>query len=633
MVHQHCRSGRGPAALASAVLLAALGATGRAAAAADYLHLAHDLDVDPATGAVAATVTLTALSGPEPLASVPLLLDQGLAVTGASSPGRTVTVLEAQRAPWRYVSLAIEPPVPAGAQAQITLSYAGALLCQPYQSSETTTETFCHVGDPGGLARLAQGSPFPLWLDGGGLQLNDNVTQEIALRTPSGVPVLVTAELVADVDDGVVRATQWVVPQRTHVGLLEAYLGFAVTTVPGLRGHEVRIHHPRADATWLAELLDWTPPVLDFLEARIGAPLPIDPLHLVRVPPGMGVAFATQLIGALKIPDELFALGPVKAEEALFHEIAHQWWALAVSPTDATLQAVLTEGVTTLTMHEYTGERHHAAEDRDLYLARRNRESELLIRYVTDPATFPPIVVAQAEQAPWEAGSALIDKMLWGYYKPAATLEYLRVTIGEEVFRKALSTFTQKWAFADCTIDDFKAHVEIESRRDLTDFFAQWFTASTYPALRVGFERAGSDDELVVQLAQNGEGRVPVELWLELEDGTRKRRSVMLAGATGEIALATPGPVRAVRPNPRQDAILWSRSAVEGDMSFDGEVDGLDLLDCAWRHGKRVEITGEPGEPFGGLDVDFEPRCDADGDGVLGDADVDAVAARFGTRG
>jgi hypothetical protein len=89
--------------------------------------------------------------------------------------------------------------------------------------------------------------------------------------------------------------------------------------------------------------------------------------------------------------------GDVLFEEAWAHELAHLFWGETVTPHDAPRTGVSSEGMAVLLQHDYGVAKHHAGEDRDLVLARRNREAELLSRYVV--SALPPLVTESTSQA------------------------------------------------------------------------------------------------------------------------------------------------------------------------------------------------------------------------------------------
>jgi hypothetical protein len=119
-----------------------------------------------------------------------------------------------------------------------------------------------------------------------------------------------------------------------------------------------------------------------------------------------------------------------------------------------------------------------------------------------------------------------------------------------------------------------------------------------------------------------------LELWLELADGSRKRGRVDLGPKTTHAHLDAPAPVVSVRASPRHDVLVDVRSAVEGDLDFDGETDGFDILRCARLTGQKYATKGAAG--LWNVDETFDPRCDVDGDLSIDDEDLELLAKRFG---
>jgi len=87
----------------------------------------------------------------------------------------------------------------------------------------------------------------------------------------------------------------------------------------------------------------------------------------------------------------------------------------------------------------------------------------------------------------------------------------------------------------------------------------------------------------------------------------------------------------AVRPNPRHDALVWSRSATEADVTFDRDVDGFDLVHCARHEGRHAVDPDQPDPGIWDVDAAFDPHCDLDGNAVIDASDLAVIQARFGT--
>jgi hypothetical protein len=171
--------------------------------------------------------------------------------------------------------------------------------------------------------------------------------------------------------------------------------------------------------------------------------------------------------------------------------------------------------------------------------------------------------------------------------------------------------------------------LEAESGEKLAAFFDGWVLGNESPLLEVGFESI-APDRIRTHVTGHGARPLLLELWIELEDGAVVRRRVELPAEPGSLELEVPGAVRTVRPNPRHDALLGGRSSQPADVDFDQEVDGIDLAQCAFAAGRQAAVEGVTNEGFRGLDLDFEPRCDLDGNATIDDADLAQIRARFG---
>jgi hypothetical protein len=363
--------------------------------------------------------------------------------------------------------------------------------------------------------------------------------------------------------------------------------------------------------------------ILPFLDDQSGQKLPYPELHVFKLPKGWLNVFRGTAGHGLTLLSEDYAAGSIGYfEETLAHENAHQWWGVLVSPTDVPTTRWLVEGLATFSQIDYAALVQNASVPREEYLARRYREHWMLVRYQGDAEL--PLVLGSQAQTPTDS----IQNTLWAYIRSSAFLEYLRVVVGDQTFAQLLGTWAKTCAKALCDSADFLALLEQASGEDFDPVFAALVYAGRAVTPRVGFSQSAG---MLSVTAANTNGLVlPLTLQIELEDGTETEARVRF-DSTQTVQLAQPLPVRRVRPNPRQDGMIWSHSAVDGDVDFDGEVDGLDLIHCAFRLGKLAEPSQPGGEGIWSSDLDFDPRCDADGNGTIGDADLAAVVGAFGT--
>ena len=120
-----------------------------------------------------------------------------------------------------------------------------------------------------------------------------------------------------------------------------------------------------------------------------------------------------------------------------------------------------------------------------------------------------------------------------------------------------------------------------------------------------------------------------LELWLGLADARTIKQRVDLGGRTTLVHLDAPARIVSVAVSPRHDVLVDVRSAVTGDLDFDGETDGLDLLRCTRAVGRSYD--GEAGLGLWNVHETFDARCDVDGDMRIDATDIATLAASFGT--
>jgi hypothetical protein len=150
-------------------------------------------------------------------------------------------------------------------------------------------------------------------------------------------------------------------------------------------------------------------------------------------------------------------------------------------------------------------------------------------------------------------------------------------------------------------------------------------TATTRPKVSIGF--APSEGGADVELAKGDDLPMTLELWLTLDDGQRVKRRVDLVGRTTRVHIKTGAWVRTVAASPRHDVLVDARSTLEGDLDFDGETDGIDLLRCTPLVGKSYQPTTVG---LWNIDERFDPRCDLNGDLTIDDDDITLLRATFG---
>lgn len=587
--------------------------------ALDCVHARHVIRLDPASGETSATLDLQVNANGEGLDAIGFVFDQGLVVTSAAAEGRDLSIDAVAYAPTRITTLRFAPPLPAGESTVIHLAYAGTLACGGFVASGgvvcTKSETFGY---------FPQQAVLPLFVDPKHPDESalDTLTRDIEIRVPPNVDVVATGEHVEDLVRDDERVSRWAIdqPLSRTVGtyILTGRLGH---TIVRDRNVPTTLFFPAPGSAVDAHMAEWSVPVLDFLE-QLAGPLPYrQSLTLVRLPaivrdPG------TASFGMTLLSETYTRVGDLLHEETWAHENSHLFWGITVPESNTHDSRLMSEGLATLSQLDYTWARHFANEDRDAYLARRFVPIALDLARST--AHVPPIVLGLNDGDP--SAMSPTEFMLWAYFRTAATLDHLRVTIGEENFRNALDGYIRECRWVGCSPHDFKRMLERASKTSLDAFFERWVTGSTRPEVGIDFTRNSAG--AFVTLVKNDEEPMTLEVWLELEDGSRRTERVALQGTTTTVPISTTGRVRSVRLNPRHDVLVDAHSAVRGDLDFDGESDGLDLLECARLLGRTY--AGEPGNGLWNVDESFDPHCDRDGNLRIEQADLDELSSSFG---
>jgi hypothetical protein len=572
------------------------------------------LDLDPGTGVVTATAELevTAL-GSVSLLSV--LLDQGLSVSSATAPGKTVDVTNQNVSGYSYASLSITPPLANGDTLVVTASYGGTLEC---------ANQSCKTGS--GLSFLIEGSAIPLVLDQdsvGGFNAW-GATRELVLSLPSGTDAVASGDLVSENDDGTKITTTWQIPGFHSYGGNVVMIGNLASTPVPAAVPATTVWAEGGDQNLVPEMTSWMTNILPFMQAQTDKPLPYAELKVFKLPVGWVNVFRGTAGYGLTLLSEDYAQPTVDHfEETLAHENAHQWWGVLVSPTDVLRTRWLVEGLATLSQIDYAAQYQNAGADRDAYLARRYREHWMTVRFMGDP-TFP-LVAPSSQGGPQDP----IQDTVWAYFRSSAFLEHLRVVVGEAAFASTLKTWADECAQKFCDTADFLQIINDTGAVDVTSLFSQHVYDGLVPAPRIAFQQPAGGKLSVSASNIHGQKQI-LELFVELEDGSVQKQRVTFDGES-EVELDITDRVVRVRPNPRHDGFVWSRSAVEGDVDFDGEVDGMDVIQCA-RSYERQSGAGLPeGEGIWQHDLSFDPRCDENDDGIVGSGDLGVITGALGT--
>lgn len=622
---------RGPKAFVRRVLTD--GALGHAAASAiltaapppplsslDCVHAKHDIRLDPSTGVTVAQLDLEIRAQGHALSSVGLSLDEGLHIGTVAADGRVVSVTDEVHSPERLVQIDLSPALRPGESTVLHVAYDGTLVCGTYPEGGGIV---CTKGDD--FSYFGHQSVIPFLFDpdvARGSEL-DAMTRDIVLRVPAGVDVIATGEKVSERSDGTSTVSTWTIdhPLSRDLGMYVFAGKLGLQPIPG-RTVPTTFVFPTPQLPVDDRLMSWSAGVLDFVEKVGGGPLPFQrSMTLVRLPANVGDP-GTATFGMTLLSDSYARAGDLMHEETWAHENSHLFWGIVVPETSSDESRLMSEGLAVLSELDYTWSHHFASMDRDTYLARRFVPIGLDLR--AQGQALPSVQLRPGEAHPDGLRTSLYT--LWAYYKTSATLDHLRVTVGENAFARGLVAYVKQCRYVGCRPDDLRTVLEQTTGENLSPFFDRWVNATSRPLISIGFEPVtdGADIELTKLDAEP----MTLELWLRLDDGQLVKRRVALGGQTTNVHVATGARVRSVMTSPRHDVLVDARSTAQHDLDGDGEVDGIDLLRCTPLVGKSYKSTSAVG--LFDIDERFDPHCDINGDLTIDDDDINAIAASFG---
>ncbi len=228
----------------------------------------------------------------------------------------------------------------------------------------------------------------------------------------------------------------------------------------------------------------------------------------------------------------------------LAHEIAHQWWGVAVGWKNYHEQW-LSEGLA-----------HYFA----LLYAERERGQALLKTMLADMReSAQPMVRYGPISLGYRLGHLQSDGRIFRalvYNKSAVVLHMLRQLVGDEAFFAGLKQFYADWKYKKAGTDDLRVAMEAHTPMKLGRFFERWIGGA--PPARIRFTSRISPDgrTATVRVEQVGElFDLPVTVSVQYSDNTTDEIVLKVHDQTHEAPVQLKGPVR--RISVRDDLALF----------------------------------------------------------------------------
>ncbi len=506
--------------LCSALLLAVVAPQANAAPPnrpqMDVIGYVIHADLDPATGKLSATATVT-FTALQDLNAVTFGLNNGLQVTRLTDASNTNVPFERNASD---STLHISPAVAIskGSSATWTFAYAGAPTAE---TSPVEGINFAQVADPVSIL-LYPGRWFPL----NGLY-TDRFTAEIHVTVPAGERVIgsgYTAQhkLPGDRTEYVFN---WAKPGLPGTIIAGKFLQpVSAPDAPNVKVYFTDAYKAKAQdtAVTVARQFEY------FTNQYGGAESPT--INIVELP-------ATSVSAAWA--PEVVAVRPERASTRLLaNTVAHQWWGSEVSP-DTLNDAWITNGMSRYSELLYLEE---ANGKQALQTAITDTEAAAL-SYDTEPLT----TLGRVDPFSPQFQNETLDK-------GAMVFHMLRWEMGDDTFTKFLRALLSQNTDKGIRTTDVQSTAQAQSNIQLTSFFSQWLDGTgapefgdNYSVFRLGSNKGFRTTGAVTQDLDLF--RMPVELRVETEGKTEDRR-VDLSGTESPYTIQTFGRPRRITIDP-----------------------------------------------------------------------------------
>ncbi len=474
------------------------------------------------------------------------------------------------------VAVTFDPPIPAGETRDIEVRYAATLDC----NAKTTLLRTCTFDD-----QFQQVLFFRYFADHA-KALHAPHTTTLHVITPAGRTAAAPGEPMGFVvlDDGRLRWT-FEQKERTENG------GFSIAdyTVTGTEPDDVpdgkgwlRLVTLTDYAGGAKALHESAKAILSYYGERFGA-FPWSGLSLIQVANNFGGGYAP-LSGIFMLRNVFGAKPNAQGwsswNELSAHEIAHQWWgnlARPMSTGDVSLSESLAEFSSCIYTEQTLETRSQLIQDNLSYV------------YTVDAKDDRPLGSAAVYSTP-----AYVPIV---YHKGAVVLDMLRHEIGEKAMLDGLKIYAAAFDRDYARVSDLRAAMEQSAGRDLGWFFDQWWSGKG----RIDAEfssnvvaKEGGGFEVRLRVAQFGTQamRFKLPLRLTFANGETLTKDVDVVppadGTVSILSLDVAERPLIVRPDVSRLLLRRFRVVDGADVSLDGIVDGVDLMETAFRFRRTI---------------------------------------------
>ena len=205
--------------------------------------------------------------------------------------------------------------------------------------------------------------------------------------------------------------------------------------------------------------------------------------------------------------------GQRKSEGTVVHEIAHQWFGDMATETDWP-HLWLSEGFATYMTILYFENKSGVDTAKKMLEEDRNQ------------------VIAFAKKAKRSVVDTTVTDYMQllnanSYQKGSFVLHMLRQQVGDELFRRGVRMYYEKYAGKNANTDDFRKVMEDISKKDLKQFFKQWLFTAGHPVLDVKWQYDAGKKVVAVTVVQKQEDLFEFSLEIGVVSGGKMQKKAV----------------------------------------------------------------------------------------------------------
>ncbi|QXD22693.1 HEAT repeat domain-containing protein [Opitutia bacterium ISCC 51] len=367
--------------------------------------------------------------------------------------------------------ITFKKPIPAGKESYVEVSYSAEPEIGLYFRTEEMgyKEGEDHIWTQGEMHEHRHWFPcydYP----------NEQFTSEVIAHVPEGMVALSSGVKVSEEKNSRTGLVAWHWKQnQPHVNyLITLCAGYFEKIEDTYRDIPMAFWTPPGRIQHAEIYFDGTKRMMKFFEDYIGVEYPWDKYDQVVVEDfnwgGMeNVSQSTMTTRAIQDAETR----KIRSAEGLVaHELAHQWFGDLITCKDWS-HIWLNEGFATY--YDALYHEHEYGRDRFLWEMRGNASS--VLRQKND---IKPMVYKEYEDAVEQFDYRAYPKGSW-------ILHMLRSQLGDELYRKVVKTYLDRFSFDVARTEDLMGIIEELSGRDWDQFFDQYVFHAQQPNLSVGY--------------------------------------------------------------------------------------------------------------------------------------------------